>query len=128
MACKYVLTRSDSHVTILSDSQAAILGISKSLIRSLTVYEAVKTLCKLRHTGLTVGICWVKGHNDCNGNDFADHMAGLASLIEIEGPELFLPLASVIVKTAAQNNNLLNNGRYPNPVVRSGFSPQTQPY
>jgi ribonuclease HI len=75
MACKQALSYPDMRVTIISDSQADILAIDSSCLRSRTVHEAVKALHVLGHQKI-VHLQWIKkAHNNSVGNNMADTMA-----------------------------------------------------
>jgi ribonuclease HI len=63
MACQVAQDLPDIRITILSNSQAAILAINKSTVLSRTVYTALEALTKLAETRF-VRLQWVKGHNN----------------------------------------------------------------
>jgi ribonuclease HI/retron-type reverse transcriptase len=97
MACEQALTYPDVRVTIFSDSQAAILAIDNSCLRSRTVHEAVKALHVLGHQKL-VHLQWIKAHNNSVGNDLADTMAKKGARTPTYQPSPILPMALVQVK------------------------------
>ena len=58
-------------VMIRSDSQAAIMAISKITVNSQLVKNAIKRLQTLTKSTV-VATEWVKGHDNCTGNEVAD--------------------------------------------------------
>jgi hypothetical protein len=100
MACQVAQDLPDIRITILSNSQAAILAINKSTVLSRTVYAAIEALTNLAETRF-VRLQWVKGHNNSEGNDLADYMAKMGARTSPEGPGPFLPIATIHVKCMA---------------------------
>jgi hypothetical protein len=100
MACQVAQDLPDIRITIISNSQAAILAINKSTVLSRTVYAAIEALTNLAETRF-VRLQWVKGHNNSEGNDLADYMAKMGARTSPEGPGPFLPIATIHVKRMA---------------------------
>ena len=59
---------------IRTDSQAALQAINSTLVDSATVLNCKDKLEKAQEN-TRIGIEWVKGHNECTGNELADHLA-----------------------------------------------------
>ena len=76
-ACELILSWPDSEhqsITILSDSQAAILAIQSHLINSEVVLKARETL-NYAGENRQIQIKWIKAHNGHFGNEEADKKA-----------------------------------------------------
>ena len=59
-------------VTIYVDSQAALKAVKSHTINSKAVHDCKTALNDIRQI---VGLCWVPGHNDIEGNEIADELA-----------------------------------------------------
>jgi ribonuclease HI len=85
MACEYVTSRQPTQVTILSDSQAALMAITNPLQTSQTVTQTVDTMNLISQKGHNVLLSWVRGHNGAQGNEMADCQANLGAASRPEG-------------------------------------------
>jgi ribonuclease HI len=74
MACDYAMQMVPAQVIILSDSQAAILALTKSNFTSRTVLTTADALQTLARQGVDVRVQWIRGHNGTPGNELADYM------------------------------------------------------
>ena len=70
-ACKKLQEMKVAHVTIFSDSQAALQALASNTIDSTVVQNCVDTLNDLAKRG-NIELRWVKAHADHSGNEFAD--------------------------------------------------------
>jgi ribonuclease HI len=102
MACTFAQTQTDQKITILCDCQAAIKAVYKPMITSRTVLQAVTALNTLADSGRDVQVRWIKGHNDCDGNELADYMAKSATADDFVGTIKELPLATALLREAAR--------------------------
>ena len=73
-ACVTIGEKETDKVTIFSDSQSAILALSKILVRSEVVIDCIKSLNHLSEK-TEVELKWVKAHANHTGNEFADSEA-----------------------------------------------------
>lgn len=64
----------NQHITINSDSQAALLAIDSPIVRSKLVQDCVSQLNALGKNNQLV-LQWVPGHSDIEGNEKADELA-----------------------------------------------------
>jgi ribonuclease HI len=92
-------SKAPSPVTILSDSQAAIMATANPLITSRTVLRTVNVLNTLVTRGSSVLLHWVRGHNGVEGNELAGHLANKRAAW---GPEPFLPFSNALIKMIAR--------------------------
>jgi ribonuclease HI len=91
-------------VTILSDSQAAILALTSPYITSCTVLRTLHALTKLTQTGATVQIRWIQGHNGSQGNETANLLANLWAASMANGPKPFLPFSQATIRAVARKD------------------------
>jgi ribonuclease HI len=104
MACKFAIQQAPSPVTILSDSQAAIMATANPLITSRTVLGTVNALNALVIHGSSVLLHWVRGHNGIEGNELADHLANKGAALQAAGPEPFIPFSNALIKMIARED------------------------
>ena len=81
------------YVKIFVDSQAAILALKNSEVRSKTVEDAIGSLNKLARKTRSVQIVWIPAHKGHQGNERADCLAKMGSeqddsirMVEIRKP------------------------------------------
>jgi ribonuclease HI len=86
MACEFAIQQAPLPVTILSDSQAAIMATANPLITSRTVLRTVNALNALVTHGSSVLLQWVRGHNGVEGNEVADPLANNGAALQAAGP------------------------------------------
>ena len=100
-AANYAARLEHDSITIFSDCQSAIRAVSGHLVRSRTVFNAVKALNK---TSRDKHVCirWIQGHKGHHGNELADRLAKAASDLLVEGPGPFLPLPKSEIKSLAR--------------------------
>nr|XP_015922795.1 uncharacterized protein LOC107451265 [Parasteatoda tepidariorum] len=86
--CKICLDKGYQNTTIriCSDSQAALLSLSRCKFTSLLVWECFTVLCDLS-THNKVSLHWVPGHMGIGGNELADEEARAGSNAIFWGPE-----------------------------------------
>lgn len=77
-----------AHITILSDSQAAIKALTSHEQRSKLVWCCLQDLISLARCN-RVTITWVPGHEGIEGNEAADELAKAGSETPFVGPEPF---------------------------------------
>jgi ribonuclease HI len=104
MACEYVALRQPTQVTILSDSQAAIMAITNPLLTSQTVTQTVDAMKLISRKGHNVLLRWVRGHNGAQGNKMADYQANHGAASRPDGPKPFLPFSNAVIKMAARED------------------------
>jgi ribonuclease HI len=100
MSCTFAIRQQNRLIIILSNSQSAIQAIANPLVTSRTVLTTINAKNALGKQGKEVCVQWVRGHNDTDGNDLADHMANLGAAMDISGPEPFLPFSHAHAKRA----------------------------
>ena len=78
-ACQYMLSISEDYnikyLKIFSDSQAAILALHNTQIKSLSVLETLEYVETLAHRVRKMTIAWIKAHVNHEGNEAADEAA-----------------------------------------------------
>lgn len=80
-------------ISIYTDSQSAIDALSSHKIKSSLVLECWNALNKLTNSN-TIQVIWVPGHSGIQGNEKADELARLATLMNHIGPEPLVGLTS----------------------------------
>ena len=99
MALLYITTHEEKlgneTAVIHTDSQASIMALNNSVIRSLLVYNTVQMMKEAQNV-CPIDIRWVKGHADNTGNELADALAkaGAAG----KGEAVSVPLPTYAVK------------------------------
>nr|XP_042904640.1 uncharacterized protein LOC122270622 [Parasteatoda tepidariorum] len=88
LCCKLCIDKGYQNTTIriCSDSQAALLSLSRCKFTSLLVWECFSVLCDLS-THNKVSLHWVPGHMGIGGNELADEAARAGSNAIFWGPE-----------------------------------------
>jgi ribonuclease HI len=104
IVCEFTIQQAPSPVTILSESQAAIMATANPLITSRTVLRTVNALNALVTHGSSVLLHWVRGHNGVEGNELADHLANKEAALQAAGPEPFLPFSNALIKRIARED------------------------
>ena len=78
------------HTSIHSDSQAALMALSSTIIISATVSQCIEDLTLAAANCNSLALHWVPGHSDIEGNDLADALTRSGSSLTHIGPEPFL--------------------------------------
>ena len=93
MACTWALTNvhEQSHIMILSDSQAAIMAINSTNTHSRVVLDITNSTHQVP-TKLELG--WVPDHTGVPGSGRVDELARRGSASRPTGPEPFLPISN----------------------------------
>ena len=89
-------------ITILVDSQAAILAIQNNIVKSNTVLTCIKNLNILGKDN-DVTIAWTPGHTGIQGNEKADILAKSESALNCSGPEPFISIPYVSCRAAIKD-------------------------
>ena len=84
-------------VRIFSDSQASLLALAADDTRSLTTLRCHEALQRLTEE-YRVELHWVPGHMGVPGNENADSLAKVGTLLEWYGPEPALPVPWSMVR------------------------------
>jgi len=80
-------------VTIMSDSQAALLAVDNCLVKSSVVWDTIQRLNELG-VNKRVTLRWVKAHVGISGNEQADSLAKEGTVDVFIGPEPIIPVAT----------------------------------
>ena len=89
-------------IIILVDSQAAILAIQNSIVKSNTVLTCIKNLNILGKDN-DVTIAWTPGHTGIQGNEKADILAKSGSALNCSGPEPFISIPYASCRAAIKD-------------------------
>ncbi|XP_018579843.1 uncharacterized protein LOC108917621 [Anoplophora glabripennis] len=83
-------------IRIYTDSRQSILILHSRNIMSRSVWECHQTLVVASNTNI-ISVCWVKGHDRCNGNKKTDKLARRKSDLTIfgHGPSSVLSLSTL---------------------------------
>ena len=83
-------------IYILSDSQAALKALASPRVKQLIVGNCINNLNMLSQNN-RVGLMWVPGHSDIEGNEQADTLAknGAHTVCEIPEPAYEGPIGSL---------------------------------
>ena len=96
--------KNTSTIQVLSDSQSAIKAIFGRSVSSQTVEDTINEL-EIAQTNYTVAVDWVKGHNDCTGNELADALAK-AGTLKHEIEEVTIPTSNIKSKIKDHINEM----------------------
>jgi ribonuclease HI len=91
-ACEDMSDLPISQITILCDSQAAILALENPIIKSVAVLNCLNLLNALGRAGWDITIKWIKAHVGHAGNELADDLAKQGAKNTQMGPEPFIPV------------------------------------
>jgi len=94
--------RSEKHLSICSDSQAALKALQALRTTSPLVQQCQKALNHIS-TRYAVGLYWVPGHAGIRGNEIADELARGGSGLEFFGPEPCLGVSRRDIQKKAQS-------------------------
>ena len=78
--------RPEKHVSICSDSRAALKALQAIRTTSPLVHQCQKALNDISSQH-AVGLYWVRGHAGVRGNEITDELARGSSILEFLGPE-----------------------------------------
>ncbi|XP_018560937.1 uncharacterized protein LOC108903295 [Anoplophora glabripennis] len=78
-------------IRIYADSRQALLTLRNHKIMTRTVWECHQALV-VASASNSISVCWIKGHERCNGNKKADKLAKSASSLNIFGSGSFATL------------------------------------
>jgi len=92
------LKYTDRDITIFCDSQAAIMALDSSKLKTKTTLSAVQTLDRLGVNN-NLRLSWVPAHSDFEGNEKADILAKNGCLKEGDFTNLELPVPQAIWKS-----------------------------
>ena len=99
LATQDILKTSDIRfVKIFVDSQATIRALCNPIIRSRTVWDAVRDLNKLADRAIKVTIVWIPAHKGHQGNERADALAKAGALSKKEEDGYSVPKSSTAIK------------------------------
>jgi ribonuclease HI len=96
-------------ITILSDSQAALLALDSHRTKSHLVKECKDVLNELTNmNNSAVTLRWVKAHVGLAGNEQADHLAkmGTMNMDQLHGPEPFLGVPDCTLGELVEEMNM----------------------
>ena len=104
LCASYLLNKNvmNNHISIYSDSQAAIKALGMTVITSKTVLNCLTILNRLS-IGNSVTLRWVPGHSGITGNELADSLARKGSFQPLLGPEPCLPVAASCFRGAIRS-------------------------
>lgn len=88
----------DKHITIYSDSQAALKALEGYRFTSKLVWDCVQTLRDLSSRNI-VHLEWIPGHQGFEGNERADLLARKGALSRFNGPEPVVGISPTIVRS-----------------------------
>ena len=101
MAADYLLATANNRlmITFYVDSQAALMALKSTTIRSSVVLNCVRSLDALGEF-TRVSLRYVKAHVGHSGNELADDMAkeGAANLDNVHGPDPLVPVSDTYSK------------------------------
>jgi len=86
-------------VRIFSESLSALTALNSSNTTSSIVWECYNALNDVKKTSF-VELWWVSAHSNYEGNERADELAKIASLIDFCGLEPVVPISRTTVNTA----------------------------
>ena len=91
MACTWALTivHEQSHIMILSDSQAAIMAINSANTHSRVVLDITNSTHQVPNK---LELRWLPKHTGVPGDECADELTRAGSTSGPTGPEPFLPI------------------------------------
>jgi hypothetical protein len=104
LACAYEIqnnVRSQKHISVCSDSQAALKSLQATKTMSLLVWQCQRALNDIS-TFHSVGLFWVPGHSGICGNEIADELTREGSVHHFVGMELALGLSRQSIKRKTQ--------------------------
>ena len=82
----------ENHIKLFTDSQAALLALTHTNIKSKLVYDTINTLNMLAQEVQSLEICWIKAHVGHKGNERADELANQAVNKITIRTDLYLPV------------------------------------
>jgi hypothetical protein len=104
LACVYEIqanVRSETYISICSDSQAALKALQAAKTTSPLVWQCQMALNDIS-TYHSVGLFWVPGHSGIRGNEIADELAREGSVHYFVGPEPALGVLRQSLKNKIQ--------------------------
>jgi len=112
LACAYEIQsqhRSEKHVSICSDSQAALKALQAARTTSPLVRQCQEALNDIsaRHV---VGLYWIPGRVGVQGNELADRLARGGSALRFAGPEPVLGVSRRVIGQSSSSGYSTNIG------------------
>ena len=85
--------QNEKQVKLFTDSQAALMALTHTNIKSQLVYETITELNLLAQKVNSLEICWIKAHVGHTGNERADELANQAINKTLIRTDLFPPVS-----------------------------------